>query len=155
MNLKNILMIGLILIAAGSLITAVNAAENVNINGENLNVLDGFKAYESDVDTTHMDEDGLDVEDIDGTRVDNKITREYINSNGDKLELTVGVLNNGKPVQTLNAYGYTKKVINGKDGYYKTEMDDGRQQYKFQYIKDGKLVKIEAPNEDSISKVMT
>ena len=34
-------------------------------------------------------------------------------------------------------------------------MDDGRQQYKFQYIKDGKLVKIEAPNEDSISKVMT
>ena len=155
MNLKNLLMIGLILLAAGSLITAVNAAGNVNINGENLKVLDGFNAYESDVDTTHMDEDGLDVEDIDWTRVDNKVTREYINSNGDKLELTVGVLNNGKPVQAINAYGYSKKVINGKDGYFKTEMDDGRQQYKFQYIKDGKLVKIEAPSEDSIGKVMT
>ncbi|MBR0472893.1 MAG: hypothetical protein IJI98_09390 [Methanosphaera sp.] len=109
MNLKNLLIFGLILLAAGSLITAVNAAENVNINGENLKVLDGFKPYESDVDTTHMDDDGLDVEDIDGTRVDNKVTREYINSNGDKLELTVGVLNNGKPVQALNAYGYSKK----------------------------------------------
>ena len=154
MNLKNLLIFGLILLAAGSLITAVNAAENVNINGENLKVLDGFKPYESDVDTTHMDDDGLDVEDIDGTRVDNKVTREYINSNGDKLELTVGVLNNGKPIQTINAYGYTKKSINGKDGYFKTEMDDGRQQYKFQYLQDGKLVKMEAPNEDSISKVM-
>ncbi|MBR0471326.1 MAG: hypothetical protein IJI98_01340 [Methanosphaera sp.] len=111
--------------------------------------------YESDVDTTHIDEDGLDVEDIDGTRVDNKVTHEYMNSNGDKLELTVGVLSNGKPVQALNAYGYSKKVIKGKDGYFKTEMDDGRQQYKFQYIKDGKLVKIEAPSEDSIGKVMT
>ena len=152
---KSILMLGILLLAAGTLATAVDAAENVNINGENLKVLDGFKAYESDVDTTHMDDGGLDVEDIDGTRVDNKVTREYINSNGDKLELTVGVLNNGKPVQALNAYGYTKKVINGKDGYFKTEMDDGRQQYKFQYIKDGKLVKIEAPSEDSIGKVMT
>ena len=37
-------MIGLILLAAGSLITAVNAAGNVNINGENLKVLDGFNA---------------------------------------------------------------------------------------------------------------
>ncbi|WP_323736597.1 hypothetical protein PXD04_01105 [Methanosphaera sp. ISO3-F5] len=155
MNLKNILMIGLILIAAGSLITAVNAAQDTNINGINLKVLDGFNPHESDVDTTHMDEDGLDVEDIDGTRVDNKVTREYINSNGDKLELTVGVLNNGKPVQAINAYGYTKKSINGKDGYFKTERDDGRQQYKFQYIPDGKLVKIEAPTENSISKVMT
>ncbi|WP_323737612.1 hypothetical protein PXD04_11250 (plasmid) [Methanosphaera sp. ISO3-F5] len=147
-------MIGLILIAAGSLITAVNAAENVNINGENLKELDSFKAYENDVDTTHMDEDGLDVEDIDGTRVDNKVTREYINGDGDKLELTVGVLNNGKPVQALNAYGYAKKSIAGKDGFFKTEMDDGRQQYKFQYLENGKLVKIEAPTEDSISKVM-
>ncbi|MBR0471439.1 MAG: hypothetical protein IJI98_01910, partial [Methanosphaera sp.] len=79
-------------LAAGSLITAVNAAGNVNLNGENLKGLDGFNPYERDIDTTHIDEDGLDVEDIDGTRVDNKVTREYINSNGDKLELTVGVL---------------------------------------------------------------
>jgi len=33
-------------------------------------------------------------------------------------------------------------------------MDDGRQQYKFQYLKDGKIIKIEAPTEDAISKVI-
>ena len=154
MKIKDILILGLILLFAGGIITTASAAQDTNINGINLKVLDGFNPHESDVDTTHRDEDGLDVEDIDGTRVDNKVTKEYINSNGDKLELTVGVLNNGKQIQAINAYGYTKKSINGKDGYFKTEMDDGRQQYKFQYLQDGKLVKIEAPNEDSISKVM-
>jgi len=33
-------------------------------------------------------------------------------------------------------------------------MDDGRQQYKFQYLRDGKLVKIEAPTEADITKVI-
>ncbi len=154
MNMKNILILGLILVLAGGFVTATSATQTVNIHDVNLKVLDGFNPYESDVDTTHMDEDGLDTEDIDGTIVDNKITKEYINSNGDKLELTVGVLNNGKKIDKLNASGYTKKSIAGKDGFFKTEMDDGRQQYKFQYIQDGKLVKIEAPSEDSISKVM-
>ena len=154
MNIKDILILGCVLLVACGVITTVSAAQDVNIKDVHLNVLDGFKAYESDVDKTHIDDDGLDVEDIDGTRVDNKETKEYINGNGDKLELTVGVLNNTKPIQTINAYGYTKKSIAGKDGYFKTEMDDGRQQYKFQYLQDGKLVKIEAPTEDSISKVI-
>jgi len=155
MDMKNrLLMFGLIFLAAGLLITSSNAAQDTTINDVHFKVLDGFNPHESDVDTTHRDEDGIDTEDIDGTVVDSKVTKEYINSNGDKLELTVGVLKNGKQIQNINAYGYTKKVINGKDGYFKTEMDDGRQQYKFQYLQDGKLVKIEAPSEDSISKVM-
>ena len=154
MNIKNILILGLILVLAGGIVTTASAAQTVNITDVNIKVLDGFNPYESDVDTTHMDEDGLDTEDIDGTIVDNKVTKEYINGNGDKLELTVGALNNGKKIETLNAYGYTKKSIAGKDGFFKTEMDDERQQYKFQYLQDGKLVKIEAPNEDSISKVI-
>ncbi len=152
--MKNILILGLILVLAGGIVTTASAAQTVNITDVNIKVLDGFNPYESDVDTTHMDEDGLDTEDIDGTIVDNKVTKEYINGNGDKLELTVGALNNGKKIETLNAYGYTKKSIAGKDGFFKTEMDDERQQYKFQYLQDGKLVKIEAPNEDSISKVI-
>ena len=94
--MKNILILGLILVLAGGFVTATSATQTVNIHDVNLKVLDGFNPYESDVDTTHMDKDGLDTEDIDGTIVDNKITKEYINSNGDKLELTVGVLNNGK-----------------------------------------------------------
>ena len=154
MNIKNILILGLILVLAGGIVTTASAAQTVNITDVNIKVLDGFNPYENDVDTTHMDEDGLDTEDIDGTIVDNKVTKEYINGNGDKLELTVGALNNGKKIETLNAYGYTKKSIAGKDGFFKTEMDDERQQYKFQYLQDGKLVKIEAPNEDSISKVI-
>ena len=154
MNIKNILILGLILVLAGGIVTTASAAQTVNITDVNIKVLDGFNPYENDVDKTHMDEDGLDTEDIDGTIVDNKVTKEYINGNGDKLELTVGALNNGKKIETLNAYGYTKKSIAGKDGFFKTEMDDERQQYKFQYLQDGKLVKIEAPNEDSISKVI-
>lgn len=154
MNKKDILILGLILLLAGGIVTTASAVQTVNIHDVNFNVLDGFNPYETDVDTTHTDEDGLDTEDIDGTVVDNKITKEYINSNGEKIELTVGVLNNGKKIETLNPYGYSKKSIAGKDGYLKTEMDDGRQEYKFQYLQDGKLVKIVAPNEDSISKII-
>jgi len=98
MKMKNILMFGLIFLAAGLFISSSDAAQDANINGEHIKVLDGFNPYESDVDTTHMDEDGLDTETIDGTVVDNKVTKEYINNNGDKLELTVGVLNNGKQI---------------------------------------------------------
>lgn len=154
MNIKDILILGCILVAVAGILGTVSAGQDVNINEVHFNVLDGFNQIESDVDTTHTDEDGLDVEDIDGTRVDSKVTKEYVNGNGDKLELTVGILNNGKKIDSLNAYGYSKKSIAGKDGFFKTEMDDGRQQYKFQYIQDGKLVKIESPTEDGINKVM-
>ncbi len=154
MKLKDILILGLLLVAAIGVIGTVSAAQDVTINDVHFKVLDGFNLHESDVDTTHRDEDGTDTEDINGTVVDSKVTKEYINSNGDKLELTVSVLKNGKKIENITASGYTKKSINGKDGFFKTEMDDGRQQYKFQYLQDGKLVKIEAPNEESISKVM-
>jgi len=153
MKMKDILILGIFLVVVAGFLATASAAQDVNINNVHLNVLDGFNQIESDVDSTHMDEDGLDTEDINGTVVDNKVTLEYMNGNGDKLELTVGVLN-GKNIQSLNAYGYAKKSIAGKDGYFKTEMDDGRQQYKFQYLQDGKLVKVEAPTEADISKVI-
>ncbi|MBR0472976.1 MAG: hypothetical protein IJI98_09805 [Methanosphaera sp.] len=40
---KSILMLGILLLAAGTLATAVDAVENVNINGENLKVLTDSK----------------------------------------------------------------------------------------------------------------
>jgi len=102
MKMKDILILGIFLVVAAGFLATASAAQDVNINNVRLNVLDGFNQIESDVDSTHMDEDGLDTEDIDGTVVDNKVTREYMNGNGDKLELTVGVLN-GKNIQSLFA----------------------------------------------------
>ena len=153
MKMKELLMFGFILVCAAGFLSTACASQDVNICNVHFNVLDGFNQVESDVDSTHVDNDGVDTEDIDGTVVDKKVTREYTNSNGDKLELTVGVLN-GNDIESLYAFGYVKKSIAGKDGYFKTEMDDGRQQYKFQYLENGKLIKINAPSEADISKVI-
>jgi len=65
MNITDILILGFILLAAGGIITTVSVAQEVNINDVHLKVRDGLNAYESDVDSTHMDEDGVDTEDID------------------------------------------------------------------------------------------
>lgn len=123
------------LVIAGTAITTVSAAQDLTINNVHFNVLDGFNPIENDYDTTHMDNDGLDMEDIDGTRVDSKVTNEYINGAGDKLECTVGVLSNGKKIQSINPVGYAQKTIAGKNGFFKQEMDDGRTQYKFHISK--------------------
>jgi len=49
---------------------------------------------------------------------------------------------------------HRKKTINGKDGYFWTEEDDEGTEYNFEYIQDGKVVKIETYNEGLISQVI-
>ncbi len=57
MDMKNrLLMLGLVVLAAGLLITSSNAVQDTTINDVHFKVLDGFNPHESDVDTTHRDE---------------------------------------------------------------------------------------------------
>ena len=70
----------------------------------------------------------------------------------DKLNVHVGVKNNQK-IDSINPGG-EKKTISGKDGFFIKEKDDGKDKYKFEYLQDGKIVKISAVSEDIISQVI-
>ena len=68
------------------------------------------------------------------------------------LNVHVGVKNNQK-IDSINPGG-EKKTISGKDGFLIKEKDDGKDKYKFEYLQDGKIVKISAVSEDIISQVI-
>ena len=135
--------------AAVSAIALVSAAETVTLDGIQFKIPDGFNLTEQDSDAS---EPG-DSEDVEGTPVDTENSKEYINAAGEKLELKVGSKNNQK-IDKLTPVG-EKKNIAGKDGYFYTETDDGRTEYKFEYLQDGKVVKINAPSEDIIKSVIS
>lgn len=59
-----------------------------------------------------------------------------------------------KKIESINPVGYEQKTIAGKDGFFKKDIDDGVDQFKFEYLEDGKLVKIQAPSEEMISQVI-
>ena len=158
MMIKKILMLGLVLVAALSTMSALSATNNTStptaqdgtITLENLNfkIPTGFNQVERDHDVSTSS----DSEDISGCVVDRKTSADFRNANGEKLDIKVGVKNNG-PIDTINL-GTGKKTINGKEGYFWTETDDGRTEYKFQYINDGKVVKIETNNEALLKQVV-
>ncbi len=174
MNMKKILILGLILIAVGSTLTAISAgnivsttSENVvlennklTINGVNFNIPEGYEEIESDVDTSGSDgdndgdDDTNDVEDIDGTAVDKVISADFKNSAGDKIEIDVGIKANDEKIAEINPVNSEKKSINDKEGYLIKETDDGKTQYKFEYLEDGKIVKIVTNNEDLLSQII-
>ena len=68
------------------------------------------------------------------------------------MEIQVGSKNNQK-IDSINPGG-DKKNIAGKDGFLIKDMDDGKNKYKFEYLQDGKIVKITAVSEDIIGQVM-
>ena len=160
MNIKKILMLGLVLIAALSTMTALSATNNTSnststvqdgsITIENLNfkIPTGFNQVERENDVSTPSDSG----DISGCVVDRKTKVDFRNANGEKLDINVGVKNNGS-IDTINL-GTGKKTINGKEGYFWTETDDGRTEYKFQYLNDGKVVKIETNNEALLNQVV-
>ena len=93
------------------------------------------------------------AEHMEGTQVDTEVSRDYINSNGEKLDIKVGSRANSK-IDIINIAGAQKKTIAGKEGFFWTEMDDGRTEYKFEYLQDGKIVKIVTNSEDVINQVL-
>ena len=116
---------------------------------------DGFEDVESDSDSSGLDEDGeKEVEDIDGTPIDSKLSKEFKNSAGEKLEIEVGIKANNEKIDKINLANAEQKTIAGKEGFLIKEVDDGKNKYKFEYLEDGKLVKIVANSEDVINQVI-
>ena len=161
LNLKNILIMALALMAVTCTIAAVSADDaNIPINNTangtltlsdlQFKIPTGFTAVESEQDNSEAG----DAEHMDGTTVDSEVSQDYRNSNGEKLDIHVGTRANSK-IDTLNIPNAQKKTIAGKDGFFWTELDDGRTEYKFEYLQDGKLVKIVTNNEDVINQVLS
>ena len=160
-NLKNILIMALALMAVTCTVAAVSAddvsATANNVQNGTLTLSDlqfkiptGFTAVESNQDNSEAG----DAEHMEWTQVDTEVSRDYINANGEKLDIKVGTRANSK-IDTINIPGAQKKTIAGKDGFFWTEMDDGRTEYKFEYLQDGKIVKIVTNNEDVINQVLS
>ena len=149
LDMKKVLVIGLLLVVAVSAIAAISAAEEITLEGIHFKIPDGYTATERQMDASEAG----DVEDIDGTAVDTETTSEYRNAAGDELEIQIGVRNNQK-IDSINPLNAQKKNIAGKDGFLIKEMDDGKDKYKFEYLQDGKLVKITGVSEDIISQVI-
>lgn len=167
MNMKKLLILGLILIAFSTTLTALSADEKVTsesmtlvnnkltINDINFTIPDGFEDVESDSDSSGLDEDGeKEVEDIDGTPIDSKLSKEFKNSAGEKLEIEVGIKANNEKIDKINLANAEQKTIAGKEGFLVKEVDDGKNEYKFEYLENGKLVKIVANSEDVINQVI-
>ena len=163
-NIKKLLVLALALMAVTCTMAAISADDdddvvpttNATQNGTltlgdiQFKIPTGFTQVERDQDSS---EPG-DAEHIDGTTVDTEVTADYRNTNGEKLDIKVGTKSNGK-IETLNLPNAQKKTIGGKDGYLWTETDDGRTEYNFEYIQDGKVVKVETYNEDVINQLLS
>ena len=147
--MKKVLVLGLFLVVAVSAVAAISATEELTLDGIQFKIPDGYNVVEKSTDTS----DSNDKEDIDGTPVDTEVNAEYKNAAGDKLEFKVGTKNNGK-IDSINPANAQKKQIAGKDGFLIKEVDDGKDKYNFEYLQDGKLVKITAVSEDIISQVI-
>ena len=146
--MKKILVLALFLVVVVSTVAAISASEDLTLEGIKFNIPDGYSLIEQETDAT----EGADTEHMDGTAVDSEVTSEYKNSAGDELKFHVGVKNN-KKIDSINPGG-EKKTISGKDGFIIKEKDDGKDKYKFEYLQDGKIVKISAVSEDIISQAI-
>ena len=160
MDIKKVLIIGLILIALSTSLTAISAeftveSNTLTIDGLNFTIPDGYSQVESEKDASGVDEDGeVDTEDIDGTVVDSSTTCDFKNGAGDEITVEVGAKANNEKIESINPANSEQKTIAGKDGYLIKDTDDGRQEYKFEYLEDGKIVKIVASSEDIIGQVI-
>lgn len=161
MNLKRLLILGLVLLATTCTISAINAEDValststvqngvLTLDGLQFKIPQEFTAVESDQDNS---EPG-DAEHIDGTTVDKESSTEFRNQNGEKLDIKVGSKTNSN-IETLNLPSAQEKNIAGKDGYFWTEMDDGKTEYNFEYINNGKVVKIETYDENLINQIVS
>lgn len=174
MNIKKLLILGLILIAASTAISTISAEDGISssstsssvtlvnndltINGIHFKVPEGFEEVEkdtnsdSDSEDDFLNDDADKKEDIDGTTVDSKVDSEFKNEAGEKLEVTVGSLANNKKIESISPSGFEQKTIAGKDGFFKKDNSDGKEYILFEYLENGQLVKIKAANEDVITQ---
>ena len=172
MDIKKILIVALILIAFCASFTAISAESKsvsgskllvdnkLTLNGINFIIPDGYEETDSDSDNADMDNTDtdsnmeMDTEDIDGTAVDNAESSEFKNSAGDKIEVKVGIKANNEKIQSINPANAEQKTIAGKEGYLIKQTKDGKEVLNFEYLQDGKIVKITASNEDIINSLI-
>ena len=155
-----VLVASMTVISAETSFTSTSTSKTLNNNELTMNnvkflVPNGFEEVETDTDKTKTESDSeKDTTDIDGTVVDSKISSEFKNSAGDKIEMTVGIKANNQKIQSISPANAEQKTIKNKQGYLIKTTDDGKNKVKFEYLDDGKLVKIEAPNEEMISQII-
>ena len=152
MDVKKLLALGLVLVAIVSTMAVISAENDatITLDGIKFNIPEGYNAVEQEIDEGDAD----DVEDIDGTQVDTETTAEYQNAAGDELELKVGARDN-QTIDSISPAGGENKTIAGKEGYLIVDTDDDdNDKYSFEYVEDGKLVRITAVSEDIISQVI-
>lgn len=172
MNLKEISIVLMALLMLTCSFSAISAADgftststttsggmnlvndNLTINGINFKVPSGFEQVDSDTsmndDNDTFTDDNKDIKDIDGTAVDLATSVDFNNTNGQKLEVQVGIRSNDQKIESINPANAEQKEIAGKQGYLIKDGD----KVKFEYLQDGKIVKIEASSEDIISQVI-
>ncbi|AMD18334.1 hypothetical protein TL18_10130 [Methanobrevibacter sp. YE315] len=150
MNMKRLLVLGVFLFAVVSM-AAISAetTQEITLDGIHFKIPEGYTAVEKELDAANLTE----TEDIDGTAVDTEASSEYKNAAGDELEFKVGTRDNQK-IDSINPANAEKKNIAGKDGFLIKESDDGKDKFEFEYLQDGKIVKITAVSEDIISQVI-
>ena len=68
------------------------------------------------------------------------------------MEFKVGEKNGG--INSINPLNAQNKTIAGKNGFLIKELDDGKEKYKFEYLQDGKLVRITAVSVDIINQTI-
>ena len=121
LNLKNILIMALALMAVTCTVAAVSADDvsaatntvqsgTLTLNDIQFKIPNGFTAVESDQDNSEAG----DAEHMDGTQVDTEVSQDYISTNGEKLDIQVGIRANSK-IDALNLPNAQKKTIAGKD----------------------------------------
>lgn len=158
-GIKKLLILGLVLMAVTCTMAAISADdvpitnktfENgvLTLGGLQFKIPTGYNQVEADQEASTAG----DAEHIDGTTVDKELSADFVNG-ADKIDIKVGLKNNGS-IDTINLPNAQKKSIAGKDGYFWTESDDGKTEYKFEYLQDGKIVKIETYNEGLISQIL-
>ena len=166
MKLKKILILSLIFIAVAGTLTAVSADDDndnvvnvqsssrsgsmtlvnndLTLEGLKFNIPDDFEEVES---KTELDADG---EDIDGTRVDSEVKCEFKNNANQQIDIKVGSKNNNEKITELNLANAEKKKIGSKEGYFFRDDDE----FVFEYLDDGKLVKVETTTEELLNQVI-
>lgn len=163
MKLNKILVLSLFFIALIGGLATIAAVDYVStstgtsmsqttltIDDIQFNIPQGYVSVENDTDTSAAD----DLEDVDGTKVDTQLTSEYRSGAGDEIKITVGSLANNQKIESISNTAGTNTTIANKEGFLFKDVDDGKETCIFEYLQDGKIVKIEAFNEDIIAQVI-
>lgn len=157
-SIKKLLALGLVLMAVTCTMAAISAEDTavtqktyengvLTLGGIQFKIPTGFNEVESEQDVSTAG----DAEHIDGTAVDTEVTADFAKGT-EKLDIKVGLKNNGT-IDSLNLPNAQKKTIGGKEGYFWTEAEDEGTEYNFEYLQDGKVVKIETYSEALIEQV--